>query len=192
MAPELNSGTWRPFLCNGCRHPPDATYPDGSAGNALRVTPRAIPIRFCSRWGLQCRRRRRRRGGLLPRHFTLTTEVAVCFLLHFPWGYPRRKLSGTVFPWSPDFPHELPFGNCPCGRPAGWQYRIKGLRGENATGKAVRGIRHPSVGALPLHSSATIRGSCAWPHVLHCTSIPFRRWNRLRDYAPWRDISYRI
>ena len=32
---------------------------------------------------------------------------AVYFLWHFPWGRPRRTLSGTVFPWSPDFP--LPF-----------------------------------------------------------------------------------
>lgn len=29
---------------------------------------------------------------------------AVRFLLHFPWGRPRRALPGTVFPWSPDFP----------------------------------------------------------------------------------------
>ncbi len=29
---------------------------------------------------------------------------AVCFLLHFPWGRPRRALPGTVSPWSPDFP----------------------------------------------------------------------------------------
>src|SRR4029079_12074463 len=29
---------------------------------------------------------------------------AVCFLWHFPWGHPRRTLSGTVSPWSPDFP----------------------------------------------------------------------------------------
>ena len=29
---------------------------------------------------------------------------AVCFLWHFPWGRPRRTLSGTVSPWSPDFP----------------------------------------------------------------------------------------
>ena len=29
---------------------------------------------------------------------------AVYFLLHFPWGRPRRALPGTVFPWSPDFP----------------------------------------------------------------------------------------
>ena len=32
------------------------------------------------------------------------TGQAVCFLWHFPWGRPRRTLSGTVSPWSPDFP----------------------------------------------------------------------------------------
>ena len=33
---------------------------------------------------------------------------AVCFLWHFPWGRPRRPLAGTVFPWSPDFPLQVP------------------------------------------------------------------------------------
>jgi len=33
-----------------------------------------------------------------------TIGGAVCFLWHFPWGRPRRTLSGTVSPWSPDFP----------------------------------------------------------------------------------------
>ena len=33
---------------------------------------RAVPIRSCSRWGLPCRLRCRRRGALLPHHFTLT------------------------------------------------------------------------------------------------------------------------
>ena len=33
---------------------------------------RAVPIRSCSRWGLPCRRRYRRRGALLPHLFTLT------------------------------------------------------------------------------------------------------------------------
>jgi hypothetical protein len=32
----------------------------------------AAPMRSCSRWGLQCRRRCRRRGALLPHPFTLT------------------------------------------------------------------------------------------------------------------------
>src|SRR5204863_6491782 len=31
----------------------------------------AVPIRFCSRWGLPCRRRCRKRGALLPHLFTL-------------------------------------------------------------------------------------------------------------------------
>lgn len=34
----------------------------------------------------------------------LRAAKAVCSLLHFPWGRPRRTLSGTVSPWSPDFP----------------------------------------------------------------------------------------
>ena len=32
---------------------------------------RTVPIRSCSRWGLPCRRRCRRRGALLPHRFTL-------------------------------------------------------------------------------------------------------------------------
>ena len=65
-----------------------------------------VPIRFCSRRGLPCRRRRRPRGALLPHPFTLAPGIpkAVCFLWRFPWGRPRRTLSGAVSPWSPDFP----------------------------------------------------------------------------------------
>ena len=51
-------------------------------------------------------------GGLLPHPFTLTPlgqrlSGAVCFLWRYPWGRPRRMLSVTVFPWSPDFPPAL-------------------------------------------------------------------------------------
>ena len=35
----------------------------------------AVPIRFCSRWGLPCRLRRRSRGALLPHLFTLTPSA---------------------------------------------------------------------------------------------------------------------
>jgi len=50
---------------------------------------RAVPIRSCSRWGLPCRRRCRRRGALLPHLFTLTAAdtqraAAVSSLWHFP------------------------------------------------------------------------------------------------------------
>jgi len=73
---------------------------------------RVAPIRFCSRWGLPCRPRCRVRGALLPHPFTLTSQrtspcEAVCSLWHCPWGRPRRRLSGTASPWSPDFPPRL-------------------------------------------------------------------------------------
>src|SRR5687767_4216335 len=63
--------TWRPFILDACCHAPRATNPDGGPETALRVAPRAIPIRSCSRWGLPCRFRCRSRGGLLPHLFTL-------------------------------------------------------------------------------------------------------------------------
>jgi hypothetical protein len=94
---------------------------------------RATPIRFCSRWGLPCRSRCRQRGALLPHRFTLTRPPPPFFLprkrrrgggsrrsrslWHFPWGHPRRTLSGTVCPRSPDFPPRRPFGPYRSGRP---------------------------------------------------------------------------
>ena len=94
------------------RPSPDASRnpPGPRCGNPpADLRPRAVPIRSCSRWGLPCRRRCRRRGALLPHPFTLAGPEgqAVCSLWHFPWGRPRRPLAGTVFPWSPDFPHPL-------------------------------------------------------------------------------------
>jgi len=59
-------------------------------------------------------------GGAVRSYRTLSplpvvTEArqAVCFLWHFPWGCPRRPLTGTVLPWSPDFPHADGFPHCP-------------------------------------------------------------------------------
>ena len=62
----------------------------------LRDKLRAVPIRSCSRWGLPCRLRRRRRGALLPHRFTLA-------------GSPRERrsvLCGT-------FPELAPAGRYP-------------------------------------------------------------------------------
>ncbi len=78
-------------------------------------------MRSCSRWGLPCRLHCCSRGALLPHRFTLAGSrlaamPVVCFLWHFPWRRPRRMLSGTVYPWSPDFP--LLFSS---GHPADWQ-----------------------------------------------------------------------
>src|SRR5579883_284160 len=44
--------------------------------SAIARTARAVPIRFCSRWGLPCRQRCRRRGALLPHLFTLAATYA--------------------------------------------------------------------------------------------------------------------
>jgi hypothetical protein len=83
-------------------------------------TRRAAPIRSCSRWGLPCRSCCQDRGALLPHPFTLTSEPeAVCFLWHCPWGRPRRRLSGTVLPRSPDFPPCLPIRWQLAERPSG-------------------------------------------------------------------------
>jgi len=83
---------------------------ESSPGTA-RAGP-AAPTWSCSRWGFPCRRHCWRRGALLPHHFTLAAlpgkRLAVCFLWHYPWGCPRRPLTGTVPPWSPDFPLPLP------------------------------------------------------------------------------------
>jgi hypothetical protein len=43
--------------------------------------------------------------------------AAVCFLWHCPWSFPRRRLSGTALPWSPDFPPQAQGARS--GRPAG-------------------------------------------------------------------------
>jgi hypothetical protein len=56
---------------------PGRPDPDtGPAHHCLRSDARAVPIRFCSRWGLPCRFRCRKRGALLPHRFTLTSSLA--------------------------------------------------------------------------------------------------------------------
>lgn len=56
----------------------------------------------CSRWGLPCHLRYRRRGGLLPRRFTLSCRrrclggQVVSSLLHFPSRFRDRALPGIV------------------------------------------------------------------------------------------------
>jgi len=107
-------GRW-PFILGAPCGAPHATNPGGSSESRLAAVSRshAAPIRSCSRWGLPCRPCYQERGALLPHPFTLTPrsvsgpKEAVCFLWHCPWGCPRRRLSGTVLPWSPDFPLRL-------------------------------------------------------------------------------------
>src|SRR5438552_17439539 len=56
---------------------PTRTAGSGHNPEARAYAPlRAVPIRSCSRWGLPCRRRCRRRGALLPHRFTLAAVNA--------------------------------------------------------------------------------------------------------------------
>ncbi len=108
LKPERGSHSSGTALARSLAQPTRMTGPE-TGRNACAI--HVIPIRFCSRWGLPCRPCCHARGGLLPHPFTLTRHEAqaVFFLWHFPWGRPRRTLSGTVFPWSPDFPHPAAF-----------------------------------------------------------------------------------
>lgn len=110
MAPT-DAGTWQPFIWDRTCARPLATHPDDRPGNGLDGSrhPRhpysvLLPVGFtvpfmspCPRW------------ALTPPFHPYLPRKAVCFLWHFPWGRPRRTLSGTVFPWSPDFPPPAAF-----------------------------------------------------------------------------------
>ena len=82
-----------------------------------------------------------------PRAASPRLARAVCFLWHFPWGRPRRRLSGTAFPWSPDFPLPLTRQR-PSGRLAAHQLRVimepvKRLRRAATGPTASHGCRRP-------------------------------------------------
>jgi hypothetical protein len=73
LCPGLEPGRW-PFLWDARRRAPRATHPGDrpGTGRAPAGADAVAPTRSCSRWGLPCRPRCRRRGALLPHRFTLT------------------------------------------------------------------------------------------------------------------------
>ena len=97
--------------------------PERRRGNTPKTTWFfAVPIWFCSRWGLPCHSCCQKCGALLPHPFTLACVIqAVCSLWHFPWSLLRRVLPGTVFPWSPDFPLFRNLFSAKSGHPTVWQ-----------------------------------------------------------------------
>ena len=85
----------------GCTSPCTSSgLPGSTRGSRAAACAACFPIWPCSRRGLPCRRRCRRRGALLPHHFTLAVVLAhawaVCFLLHFPWAHAPQALPGAV------------------------------------------------------------------------------------------------
>jgi len=123
--------TRRPFLWDAGCPAPLATYPDGQIRTSIPgLLPRRpysvlLPVGFAvpptlppTRCALTapfhpCRDRyATRRGGLFSVALSLRLDPRL------RGDKPRRTLSGTVYPWSPDFPPRRPFGPCRSGRPA--------------------------------------------------------------------------
>jgi len=72
----------------------------------------AIPIRSCSRWGLPCRPRCRRRGALLPHPFTLTPNSGrFAFCGTFPGVTPAGRYPAPCFHGARTFLHWDAFGH---------------------------------------------------------------------------------
>jgi len=100
----------RPFISGACRQAPRATNPGGSSGNGTggydpprRPYSVLLPVGFAVPLllpGPRCALT----APFHPYPPKLMRKRAVCFLWHCPWGRPRRRLSGTVLPRSPDFP----------------------------------------------------------------------------------------
>ena len=88
--------------------------PGRRGGNALaprctasHAAPPATPIRSCSRWGLPCRPRCRRRGALLPHRFTLSPPMVShgrrggLFSVALSLGSPPPAINRHRFPVEP-------------------------------------------------------------------------------------------
>jgi len=78
-----------------------SNLPGRRPGPGWGFRPVAVPIRSCSRWGLPCRFRCRKRGALLPHRFTLAEALR---------NAPRRSvLCGTVPGVAPAGRYPAPF-----------------------------------------------------------------------------------
>jgi len=125
----------------------------------------------CSERGLPCRIRYRLRGGLLPHRFTLTQVVlaawAVCFLWHFPRGFPHRVLPGVLLCGARTF---LPHQRGPSDRPDGVDGRARSTR--RGCGQPLERISSLSAGKTrPPWRSRRPRFSAQWTgSPLHLSS----------------------
>ena len=75
----------RPIVTDGFKRNPESI--DGPSQSLFR---------FLLRAGFTSRTSRQAAGELLPHLSTLTRQACGISLLHFPWGRPRRTLSGTL------------------------------------------------------------------------------------------------
>ena len=109
----LRAPTWRPFLLGICYQIPPATNPDDRPKKPCKValTRRPYLVLLPVGFALPLLLPVARCALTAPFHpylaLAFAFRQAVYFLWHCPWGHPRRQLTGTVFPWSPDFPRRL-------------------------------------------------------------------------------------
>ena len=82
--------------------------PGSRADHAFEALPRCPPIWSCSGRGLPCHLRCRRRGALLPHHFTLTPRAGArrggIFSVALSMGSHPPGVTWRPVLWSPDFP----------------------------------------------------------------------------------------
>ena len=135
LAPQ----TWRPFILGRRCRLPRATYPDTHSRKGLPRFPLArcpysvlLPAGLAMPLALPPAR-----WALTPpfhpcRAVTRGRRRAVRSLWRFPWGRPRRPLTGAVFPWSPDFPHCPPFGRWTMRPPGRLAPPLNGVINEKA------------------------------------------------------------
>ncbi len=115
---------------------PDASrdLPGRRRGNPPAVRrPRAAPIRSCSRCGLPCHRRYRRRGALLPHPFTLTLlrrsfEGRFAFCGTFPGVAPAGRYPAPCFRGARTFLPPPGFPVAKGGHPTVWRSLCCGIR----------------------------------------------------------------
>jgi hypothetical protein len=88
-------------LPNASRDRPERRRGRPARRRKPRPAPPAAPTWSCSRWGLPCRRRCRRRGALLPHHFTLAAR------------HPRKDGTGSAVCFCGTFPKVALAGCCP-------------------------------------------------------------------------------
>ena len=108
------------------------------------------------------------------------SATVVCSLWHFPWGRPRRQLTGTVFPWSPDFPL-VSAGADPSGRPAAWRGPV--MPRPTAWGQC-GWLSGSPCNAATAASTAIVSGSAS-PSTRVCRH---RRWKAVNSNGSGRSV----
>ncbi len=127
---------------------------------------RAAPTWSCSRWGLPCRRRYRRRGALLPHPFTLTRHprgdpagglLSVALSLGLlPPGITRHRVSVEPGLSSPG-------GRAPGGgHPAIWRRHIGGSRAGGRQGSRLSRVCTNWTDSASAMPSIRSRRKCRW------------------------------